>query len=86
MGWLIKGLLFFLVFSFIFRTISRFFFGSVIRQAQQQQQQRHSQQYQRTRPSDGNVNVDFAPKESRKQKSSDDFKGGDYVDYEELND
>jgi len=40
-------------------------------------------QSHRKRPIDGNVNIDFDPKEKQKQKKSD-YRGGDYVDYEEV--
>ncbi len=36
----------------------------------------------RRRPKDGNVNVDYVP--GKQQKSAKDFKGGEYVDYEEI--
>lgn len=56
------------------------FFGGLTNQARQQSNQ---QQHQRKQPSDGNVNIDYAPKD--KQNVNDkDFKGGDYVDYEEV--
>ena len=32
------------------------------------------------RPADGNVNIDSVPKEKKKST----FKGGDYIDYEEV--
>ena len=34
------------------------------------------------RSKDGNVNIDFVPKD---RKGGKDFKGGEYVDYEEVN-
>lgn len=40
------------------------------------------QQYQQPRPK-GDINVETPPKESKK-KFGDDFKGGEYVDYEEI--
>ena len=84
MGWLLKGILFFVVFSWIFRTVSRFLLGWFVKQAQQKRAQ---QQHQQTQPSDGNVNVKFSAKtKSKDEITSDDFKGGDYVDYEELKD
>ena len=85
MGLLFKIILAFVVFSWIFRGVSKFLLGGFVKQAQQRQAQQ--QQDQQTRPSDGNVNVKFSPnKKSKSQKTSDDFKGGDYVDYEELDD
>ena len=86
MGLLLKFILFIVVFGWIFRAISRIFLGRLYKQAQQQQQFTRSQQRQTKRPADGNVNVDFSPAEKKKPKSSDDFKGGDYVDYEEVKD
>ncbi|MEO1050366.1 MAG: DUF4834 domain-containing protein [Bacteroidota bacterium] len=37
----------------------------------------------KSRPADGNVNIDFVPKKDQK-KSSKNYRGGEYVDYEEL--
>jgi uncharacterized protein DUF4834 len=82
MGILFKIILAFIVFSWIFKTVSRFLLGGFVKQAQQRQAQ---QQHQQTRPADGNVNVS-GKVDPRKKKSSDNFKGGDYVDYEELKD
>ena len=42
-----------------------------------------NQQAGSRRTSKGDINIEYAPKEKRK-KSSDNFKGGDYVDYEEV--
>jgi len=39
------------------------------------------QQSQRRKRSDGNLNVDYSPD---KDKKKGDFKGGEYVDYEDL--
>jgi len=46
---------------------------------------RPNQQFHRTqskRPSGSNINVDYAPKSE--QKSSRKFKGGEYVDFEDV--
>ncbi|MBO6495477.1 MAG: DUF4834 family protein [Roseivirga sp.] len=83
---LIKIILFIVVISWIFRGIVRFFSIGLFGQAQQQQQRGFSngRQYQQSRNnSDGNINIDYAPKKKSK-KSSENFKGGDYVDYEEV--
>jgi len=82
MGWLIKIILFIVVFSWIFRGVVRFLSIGLFGQAQQQQSNRQYQQQKR--PSDGNVHVDYAPKQNSNKKSSENFKGGDYVDYEEV--
>ena len=44
---------------------------------------RRQQQSQRRQP-DGKVNVDYVPEDQKKQRPSQGFKGGDYVDYEEV--
>lgn len=84
MGWLIKGILFFVVISWIIKMVMRLFLGGVVRNAQEkgsQQQQRQASQQSRT----GNIHVNQPPdKNSRKNKTSDDFRGGDYIDYEEV--
>jgi hypothetical protein len=38
----------------------------------------------RKRAKDSNVNIDYMP-EDKKQSRSEKFKGGDYIDYEEVN-
>lgn len=82
---LLRILLFGFVFWWILKGISRFLFGSL---SQQQANQRNfnggGQQRQKQAPRDGNVNIDYAPKDQKTKKSSDNFKGGDYVDYEEV--
>lgn len=81
---LIKFIIFIIAFGFIMRLLSRSLIGRIYKQAQQQQRAAQQQQ-KRARPADGNVNVQYAPVEKPK-KSSDNFKGGDYVDYEEVKD
>lgn len=49
--------------------------------SQRQQRQQH---YQNRKPQDGNVHIAFDPGEQQRTKKSSDFKGGDYVDYEEV--
>lgn len=87
MGILLKIALFILAAMWLFRGVARFFLGNLMKQAQQQQQQfnqqRQSGYNQQAKPKDGNVSVQFSPKKKEK-KSSENFKGGDYVDYEEV--
>ncbi len=83
MGVLVKGLLFFVVFVWIIRSVLRFFLGDIFRAAQQRsfhQQRQQAEQHSRT----GGMHVNQPPKQSRKNKTSDDYKGGDYIDYEEV--
>ena len=45
---------------------------------------REQQQHQSRRAPDGSIHVDFVPKEEKRERSTEDFKGGEYVDYEEI--
>ena len=47
---------------------------------------RRQQRRQYRQSQNGNVNVDYIPDDQKKKKgpTTEDFKGGDYVDYEEL--
>ncbi|MEM6844820.1 MAG: DUF4834 family protein [Bacteroidota bacterium] len=46
---------------------------------------RRQQKQGRSRQPNGDVNIDYIPEDQKKkQRSSQDFKGGDYVDYEEI--
>lgn len=58
----------------------KLFFGGLTKQGQGRQQS--SYQYQQRQPKEGNVHVDFIPKNQKKDNK--DFKGGDYVEYEEV--
>lgn len=35
-------------------------------------------------PANGNVNIEYIPEEDKKERASKDFRGGEYVDYEEV--
>lgn len=81
---LLKVALFIFVGIWILRGAARFFLGNLVKQAQRQQQEFHQQRNTSYRqPTDGNVNVRVSPQHKNK-KSSENFKGGDYVDYEEV--
>ena len=84
MGFLIKFILFILVAGWILKAVLRLFAVGLFGQAQQQQQRNFNGGQQQQRPKEGNVNIDYAPKDQKTKKSSDNFKGGDYVDYEEV--
>ena len=77
---MIKFLLIIFVFFFVLTKIGGFvmrtLFGNAVQRAQQQQQR------STRKPTDGNVHIDYAPKQD--QKTPKDFKGGDYVDFEEV--
>lgn len=76
---LILILVFYLIFrvgGFLFRV---FFLGAL--QSRQQNQSQQKQQSHRKAPN-SNLNIDYIPGEKKEQ--SNDFRGGDYVDYEEV--
>ncbi len=77
-----------LIFVFIFWVIRSVFKLFAVGLGSAQQQRNFNQQgryQQQKKPKDGNVNIEYSPVERKKgKKSSDNFKGGDYVDYEEL--
>lgn len=68
----ILGYIFFKGLGFIIRMIVG---GSSMNQYGNQQQSQR-------KPADGNVNVNYVPKDSKTDKKN--FKGGEYVDFEEV--
>ena len=89
MSVLFKFLLFFFITLWLISRLARFavriFLGRAAKQAGERgytyQRTYHTQQ-KKSSPRDGNVNIDYVPKESKSMQ--DNFKGGDYVDYEEV--
>ena len=79
---MLKFLALILVFVLVLRSIGflvRLLFGGL---ANKTSKEFHEGQGRRKRPSGGNVDIDYVPnKEGKKGKG---FKGGDYVDYEEV--
>lgn len=76
---MLKVLAILVLFFFLFRTIGvflRFLLGGSVTN-----RGGGADPYQRRKPKDGNLNVDHAPKG---KKSRGDFKGGEYVDYEDV--
>lgn len=67
------------IFLTVGRFIARIFLSRVVKSAQQQQAK--NQQYKRSER-DG-VNIEFMPKNDSKRSGAN-FKGGEYVDYEEI--
>jgi len=78
---LILVLIFYLIYrigGFLFRML---FIGA---QKQQQQYQNQSQQQSHRKAPNSNLNIDYAPGSKQEDKKGGDFKGGEYVDYEEV--
>ncbi|MFP4091879.1 MAG: DUF4834 family protein [Cyclobacteriaceae bacterium] len=95
---LLKFLLFLFFIYLLFRVINFFFkVASAVSGAKKQQEAfrnargrggfgPNSRQQQKRRPTNGNVDIDYVPEDQQngKERSFRDFKGGEYVDYEEL--
>lgn len=45
---------------------------------------KHRREQQQPRSPDGHIHVDYVPPEEKKERNTQDFKGGEYVDYEEV--
>ena len=77
----LKYILMFFLGLWLIRSILRGLLVRVISRAQQRNFRQQQSQQRRART--GDTHVDFNPG-SRKNKTSDDYKGGDYIDYEEV--
>lgn len=75
-----------LVIYLIFRLIGfafRLMFGAAYEQQRKAQQGRQQQYTEKRRAPNSNLNIDHKP---NGEKAGKDFRGGDYVDYEEVKD
>lgn len=89
MGFLLKIFLFILVIGFILNQIGRFFFKYLFKKlnineiiAEQERQQKKQRTYKRKK---GNLEIEYISKEAQdKHKRGKNFKGGDYIDFEEV--
>lgn len=73
----IIGYLFFWIIGKVFKVMVR---GHSYTNGSQNSSQNN---YNRKKPTDGNVNIDYVPN-GKKKKDKDEFKGGEYVDFEEI--
>ena len=77
--------IFFIVMYLLFKVggfLARMFLGNMVKQ-NRNHTYRRTQQTQRRQPTDGNVSIDYDPKKDQKSQNRG-FKGGDYIDYEEV--
>ncbi|OCX51086.1 hypothetical protein BEL04_20440 [Mucilaginibacter sp. PPCGB 2223] len=75
---IIAGLILYVV-PLLFRIVTRMLLQRLVSKAQQQGQQ-HFRQQSNSRPADGRVRVDYAPKVKSQIPDSE----GDFIDYEEI--
>ncbi|MBU2915440.1 MULTISPECIES: hypothetical protein [Reichenbachiella] len=81
---MLKFLVLFILFFWIVFKLGGFFMRMFLGNMVNQNRQQSAQQHQQRQPQDGNVHIDFVPKKGTKAANKSDFKGGDYVDYEEV--
>ncbi|SOE23880.1 hypothetical protein SAMN06298216_4256 [Spirosomataceae bacterium TFI 002] len=71
-----------LVIAFV-APVRRFLFWLIVGKQLTKEQKRYNQQTQKSQTKrEGEINVDYVPNSNKK----DDFKGGQYIDYEEVKD
>lgn len=73
------GYVLYKVMGFAFKVL---FYNASRAQGTQQKQTQYNSQHYAKKPADGNLNIDYVPKNASKDKN--DFQGGEYVDYEEV--
>ena len=83
---ILKLIIFFIAVGWLLSTLVRYFLRSKLKKFVDQVQEAQREQYrQQRKPSHGNLNVDFVPKDNKK-KSPGHISGGEYVDFEEVKD
>lgn len=81
-----KTIIFLIAIGWVMSALVRYFLRSKLKKFVDQINETQKEQYrQQRKPTHGNVNVDFDPKNSEK-KSPGHISGGEYVDYEEVKD
>lgn len=82
---ILKLIIFFIAIGWVLSSLVKYFLRSKLKQfIDQVNESQRADQQQRTRPKDGNVNVDYIPK--GKGGSGGNFRSGEYIDYEEVKD
>lgn len=71
----------FLVIAFV-PPVRKFLFWLVVGRSMVNEQKKYNQQSQKQKRKEGDINVDYVPKEAKGH----DYRGGEYVDYEEVED
>lgn len=83
---ILKLIIFFIAVGWVMSALVRYFLRSKLKKFVDQVNEAQKEQYrQKRKPSHGDINVDYIPKNNTK-KSPDQISGGEYVDYEEVKD
>lgn len=81
---ILKLIIFFIAVGWVMSALVRYFLRSKLKkfvdQVNEAQKEQHRQQ---RKPTHGNINVDYVPKDNKKN-SSGHISGGEYVDFEEV--
>ncbi|MCC5938365.1 MAG: DUF4834 domain-containing protein [Lunatimonas sp.] len=82
---ILKLIIFFIAIGWVLSSLVKYFLRSKLKQfIDQVNESQRADHHQRTRPKDGNVNVDYIPK--GKGGSHGNSRNGEYIDYEEVKD
>lgn len=81
---IIMTLVIYLIYKVVQFLFKVFILGATGQDTYRRQQYQRQQQNHRTTPRDGNVSIDFTPKDQSKKGQTDGYRGGEYVDYEEV--
>ncbi|EON77820.1 hypothetical protein ADIS_1739 [Lunatimonas lonarensis] len=82
---ILKLIIFFIAIGWVLSSLVKFFLRSKLKQfVDQVNETQRAEASRRTRPKDGNVNVDYVPK--GRNSSGGKGQGGEYIDYEEVKD
>lgn len=81
---LLKTVIFLIAIGWVMSALVRYFLRSKLKKFVDQVNEAQREQYrQQRKPSHGDINVDYIPKDQKK-KSPGHISGGEYVDYEEV--
>ncbi|MEL6537747.1 MAG: DUF4834 family protein [Bacteroidota bacterium] len=83
---IIRFLLILFLVYLVFNRVFKFLMGvgTSPQQSQQRPPQNPFQRTQERQPNDGNVRIDFIPEKKKKKRSGSPSKGGEYIDFEEV--
>ncbi|WP_209329661.1 DUF4834 family protein [Lunatimonas salinarum] len=82
---ILKLIIFFIAIGWVLSSLVKYFLRSKLKQFVDQVNESQRAEYrQQTRPKDGNVNVDYIPKDKRGSRGN--SRSGEYIDYEEVKD
>jgi hypothetical protein len=81
---ILKLIIFFIAVGWVMSALVRYFLRSKLKKFVDQVNEAQREQYrQQRKPSHGDINVDYVPKDQKKN-SPGHISGGEYVDYEEV--